>query len=313
MRGCLTDGVGPVADPVGGGLCGEAPPRERLALGGTRRQRLLGLTAPLRHRRELLLESYPRRAGRVGGLRRIGELHAARPERVAGELPLDLERLAVQPLVQFGGLRLAFQRSQARPRLTLDIERAVEVVLGVAELQLGATAALAMLAEARGLLDQEPAVTRFGGDDRLDPALGDDGMHLLAETGVGQDLEHVDRRHLAPASRYSPSPSRSRRRKIETSGPMPEPALAVVEHQLDLGAGAAWRPGAPPKITSCIDWPRTATGDCSPSAHSTASVTFDLPEPLGPTITLVPGPNSSRRAIGERFESLQRDALQIHD
>src|SRR5579875_3617214 len=47
-------------------------------------------------------------------------------------------------------------------------------------------------------------------------------------------------------------------------------------------------------MTSCIDCPRTATGDCSPSAHSTASVTLDLPEPLGPTMTLVPGPNSSR-------------------
>ena len=46
-------------------------------------------------------------------------------------------------------------------------------------------------------------------------------------------------------------------------------------------------------MTSCIDWPRTASGDCSPIAHSTASVTFDLPEPLGPTTTETPGANSS--------------------
>src|SRR6201995_1307975 len=67
---------------------------------------------------------------------------------------------------------------------------------------------------------------------------------------------------------------------------------------------AALRPGAPPKITSCIDWPRTATGDCSPSAHSTASVTLDLPEPLGPTITLTPGPNSSRVRSGNDLKPL---------
>ena len=62
--------------------------------------------------------------------------------------------------------------------------------------------------------------------------------------------------------------------------------------------------GAPPKITSCIDCPRTAAGDCSPSAHRTASVTLDLPDPLGPTITLTPGPNSSRVRSGNDLKPL---------
>ena len=63
-------------------------------------------------------------------------------------------------------------------------------------------------------------------------------------------------------------------------------AVGVVEHDLDLGRrrGPARR-GRRAKITSCIDCPRTASGDCSPSAHRTASVMFDLPEPFGPTIT----------------------------
>src|SRR5437764_2836152 len=55
----------------------------------------------------------------------------------------------------------------------------------------------------------------------------------------------------------------------------------------------ACTPGAPPKMTSCIEDPRTARGDCSPIAHRTASVMFDLPEPLGPTTTLTPGPKTS--------------------
>ncbi len=67
---------------------------------------------------------------------------------------------------------------------------------------------------------------------------------------------------------------------------------------------AAWRPVAPPKMTSCIDWPRTAAGDCSPSAHSTASVTLDFPDPLGPTITLTPGPNSSLQRSGNDLKPL---------
>src|SRR4029453_19626694 len=61
----------------------------------------------------------------------------------------------------------------------------------------------------------------------------------------------------------------------------------------------ACTPWAPAKMTSCIDWPRTASGDCSPIAHSTASVTLDLPEPLGPTITDTPGENSRRVRSGK--------------
>src|ERR1700742_5041558 len=57
-------------------------------------------------------------------------------------------------------------------------------------------------------------------------------------------------------------------------------------------------------MTSCIACPRTAAGDCSPSAHSTASVTLDLPEPLGPTMTLTPGPNSSLVRSGKDLKPL---------
>src|SRR3954463_16570931 len=63
-------------------------------------------------------------------------------------------------------------------------------------------------------------------------------------------------------------------------------------------------PWPPAKITSCIVWPRMASGDCSPSAHSTASVMFDLPEPFGPMITAMPGPNSSRVRFGNDLKPL---------
>src|SRR6059058_2854031 len=55
---------------------------------------------------------------------------------------------------------------------------------------------------------------------------------------------------------------------------------------------------------SCIDWPRTARGLCSPSAQSTASVMLDLPLPLGPTITLTPEPNSRRVRSGKDLKPL---------
>src|SRR5437868_5338324 len=63
-------------------------------------------------------------------------------------------------------------------------------------------------------------------------------------------------------------------------------------------------PWPPAKITSCIVWPRTARGDCSPSAHRTASVMFDLPDPFGPMITAMPGANSSRVRFGNDLKPL---------
>src|SRR6187402_1717353 len=39
----------------------------------------------------------------------------------------------------------------------------------------------------------------------------------------------------------------------------------------------------PLKITSCMCSPRSCLADDSPSTQRTASITFDLPQPLGPT------------------------------
>src|SRR5947208_6251140 len=50
------------------------------------------------------------------------------------------------------------------------------------------------------------------------------------------------------------------------------------------------RSPAPLKMTSCIDSPRRADAFDSPSTQRTASMTFDLPQPLGPTMpTSLPG------------------------
>src|SRR5438045_9473710 len=49
------------------------------------------------------------------------------------------------------------------------------------------------------------------------------------------------------------------------------------------------RPSVPLKITSAISPPRSALADCSPSTQRIASETFDLPQPLGPTMAVTPG------------------------
>ncbi|HVL31166.1 MAG TPA: AAA family ATPase, partial [Solirubrobacteraceae bacterium] len=102
------------------------------------------------------------------------EMHSVvsqgRVETIVTSKPRD-RRLLIE---EAAGLGLALERAQPRARLALDVERAVEVVLRALELELGAAPPLAVLAQARGLLDEHPPVLRLRGDDRLDAALRDD-------------------------------------------------------------------------------------------------------------------------------------------
>src|SRR5436190_6744499 len=79
----------------------------------------------------------------------------------------------------------------------------------------------------------------------------------------------------------------------------------------------AGRLGLPAKMTSAICAPRSALAPCSPSTQAMASAMFDLPEPLGPTMTLMPWVNSSvvlsakdlkPRMASERRNTLSTDA-----
>ncbi len=47
---------------------------------------------------------------------------------------------------------------------------------------------------------------------------------------------------------------------------------------------------------------------CSPSAQRSASARLLLPDPLGPTTALIPGPNSTTRPLGERLEALEPES-----
>src|SRR6476620_3354168 len=49
------------------------------------------------------------------------------------------------------------------------------------------------------------------------------------------------------------------------------------------------RPAVPAKMTSSILPPRSDLAPCSPITQARASTTLDLPEPLGPTMQVIPG------------------------
>ena len=235
LRG-LAGALQPQLDALGAGARRERPTGQRLALLGAPRERVLGLLTALGNRGQRRLDLVARlpRSG-SGGLG-CAQVLAARADSVARQLPARLDRLALDALVQLGRLGLALERPQPRARLALDVERAIEVVLRALELELGAPPALAVLAQARGLLDQQPPVAGLGGDDRLDAALRYDRVRLLAQAGVREDLEHVDQAAaraveavLALAvSIEAPQDRDLAHRHVDR-------AVGVVEHELDLG------------------------------------------------------------------------------
>ena len=102
------------------------------------------------------------------------------------------------------------------------------------------------------------------------------------------------RRQGARLSRYSLSPERERRREITTSLNATGSTPSSFEKCSDTSAMFTGRRADEPwKITSSILSPRSRRGRCSPSTQRTASETFDLPQPLGPTMAVTPGSNSS--------------------
>ena len=286
---------------------------ERLALVAARRQRRLGLLAPPRHLGQLaarLLARGPRGARSALGL---GERGPPRAHLVACQLPARLERLALQALVQLGSLRLALERPQPRARLSLHVQCAVQVVLGALELQLRAATALAVLAQPRGLLDEHAPVARLGRHDRLDAPLRDDRVHLLAQAGVGEDLDDVDQPApgavepvLAVAGAVEPAQDRDLAHRQLLA------AAAVVEHELDLrraarlhAAAAAeddvlHRLAADRERRLLAERPEHRVGDVGLAGAVRADDHRDALAELQP------------RAVGERLEALQGDRFQMH-
>src|SRR5580692_2990400 len=53
---------------------------------------------------------------------------------------------------------------------------------------------------------------------------------------------------------------------------------------------SALRSLVPAKITSSMRLPRRLLADCSPNTQLIASLIFDLPQPLGPTMAAIPCP-----------------------
>src|SRR5665213_2422696 len=113
-------------------------------------------------------------------------------------------------------------------------------------------------------------------------------------------------RHGAPLMAYSLSPERNRVRVMVISARSVASLPALLSMvRVTSARPSAGREAVPTKMTSSILEERTVLGPWAPSTQATASTTLDLPLPLGPTTTVMPGSNSSTAASAKDLKPLR--------
>ncbi len=303
----------PEADALRGRPGGEEAPGELVALAGDRGEGLLGLRPAPGDRVEEALGLRPF-APRPGGLRLgLGQPRPRGADGVACQLVAGLVALAPEALVQLRGLGLALEGTQARAGLALDVERPREVVLGALELELGAAPALAVLAEAGGLLDQQPPLTGPREHDRLHPPLRDHRVHLLAEAGVREHLDHVGEPApgaveavLALPHPVEPPDDRDLREVAL------HPAVGVVDHHLDLGGARTLDAVAAGEDHVLHRLPADGEGRLLAQRPEHGVGDVRLARPVGPDDHRDPRGELELGAGGEGLEALHGDRAKVH-
>lgn len=158
--------------------------------------------------------------------------------------------------------------------------------------------ALAVLEDARRLLDEGPAAHGVGVQDGVELALSDDDVHLAADTGVGQQLLDVEQSagvavDLVLAAAVAEHDPRDGDLGVLDG----QRTVGVVDGERDLGTAERRAPGGAGEDDVLHLAAAQRLGPCSPMTQLSASTTLDLPEPLGPTTQVMPG--SNRRVVAE--------------
>ncbi|CAM5585163.1 hypothetical protein SALBM135S_07494 [Streptomyces alboniger] len=245
--GALDPGVGQrdgAADPLGElrqfvpGLLGALQTRDEapylllkagLALEGRPQLRLGGVLA--------LLEG-----GLVGdlGVQCLAQLH-----EVVGEQPqAGVAQVGLDDGGAAGHGGLAAEGLELAPQLIGEVLHAREVGLHRVELAQGLLLALAVLEDARGLLDEGAAAHGVGVQDPVELALADDDVHLAADAGVGEQFLDVEEAagvavDLVLAAAVAEHDPRDRDLGVLDG----QRAVGVVDGEGDLGAAERRPPG----------------------------------------------------------------------
>ena len=113
---------------------------------------------------------------------------------------MEFEILELRPVAQepFGLRGLAPEVVPGALDLRDDVGQSEQVLPRLLHLALGLLAALLVLGDPRGLLDEEAAILGPGAHDLPDPALLDDGVGLGSDASAEEQIGHVSQAHGRP-------------------------------------------------------------------------------------------------------------------
>ncbi|MNP97162.1 hypothetical protein D3C85_97560 [compost metagenome] len=155
------------------------------------------------------------------------------------QLGLELALLGLVLLVLLGGLGLALQTLELAFQFLAQVGQALEIFLGTTDAALGLAAALLVLGDAGGFLDEVPQILGLGLDQLGDHPLLDDRVAARTEAGAEEDVGDVAAPALGAVEEVGVLPFAG---DPATDGDFrigrvfaEQAAVAVVEHQLDGG------------------------------------------------------------------------------
>ena len=246
--GALLPGAAEQADPVGGQGRGAA---QALAQGREPVPDLAGLAQGRCGLGGLALERG--QAGAGGGQGALDLLATDAQRALVGDLLLERggelrEVVGEQPgagVAQVGlddrglagDLRLPAERAELAADLPRQVTEPRQVGLHGLELAERLLLALAVLEDARGLLDEPAALLGRRAQHRVELALADDDVHLAAQAGVGQQVLDVEEPAALPVDRVlGPAVAEQRPRDGDLGVLDRQRAVGVVDGERDLGA-----------------------------------------------------------------------------
>ncbi len=143
-----------------------------------------------------------------------------------------------------GGLGLPAERAELAADLTGEVLHPGEVGLHRLELAQRPLLAAAVLEHAGGLLDEAATLLGGGAQHGVELALADDHVHLAAETGVGEQLLHVEQPAGRAVDGVLGAPAAEHRAGDRDLGVVDrQGAVGVVDGQADLGPAQRRAPG----------------------------------------------------------------------
>ena len=241
-----------------------------------------------------------------------GELRRLRGQRgVIGrdEGQRQVAPLVLQRLVLLRLFRLALERIELAAHLVHHVAHAHEVLARLLELALGLVALLLVTRDARGLLDEHPALVRLGGQDVVELVLVHDGVGARVRAGAGEEVEDVAQprdgavQHVLALARAIELPAH--RHLAPRHGERP----VVAEEQLHLGQsdGLARGRAVEDEVFHALATQRLGALLAEGPAHGLANVA--LPAAVGTDDRGDPGQHLHDGLFSERLEAVERDGL----